>query len=149
MPLTIGAVAKAAHVNIETIRYYERRGLFPSAPRTSSGYRQYTDDSIRRIRFIKRAQHLGFSLREIEELLALRLKRRTACDAVARKTREKLTVVDKKLEALTALKRSLQRLAQACDTRAPTDDCPVLEALEDTVAATSRSPEPPVSHDVD
>ncbi|MFQ5798975.1 MAG: MerR family transcriptional regulator, partial [Bacteroidota bacterium] len=69
--LTIGQLAKATHVGVETVRYYERRGLLPKPPRRESGYRQFPVDAIRRIRFIKRAQNLGFSLREISRLLAL------------------------------------------------------------------------------
>ena len=69
MPLTIGQVAAAADVNIQTIRYYERRGLFPTPRRTPAGYRQYADDAVARLRFIKHAQELGFSLNEIQGLL--------------------------------------------------------------------------------
>src|SRR5437870_2198998 len=75
MALTIGQVANAADVNIQTIRYYERRGLFPTPRRTPAGYRQYADDAVARLRFIKHAQELGFSLQEIQELLGLRVRR--------------------------------------------------------------------------
>ena len=74
MALSIGQVATAADVNIQTIRYYERRGLFPAAKRTPAGYRQYAADAVARLRFIKHAQDLGFSLNEIEELLGLRVR---------------------------------------------------------------------------
>ena len=93
MPLTIGQVANAADVNIQTIRYYERRGLLPTPRRTHAGYRQYAHDAVARLRFIKRAQDLGFSLREIQELLRLRVRHNGACDAVERKTRQKVEVV--------------------------------------------------------
>src|SRR6266581_1729527 len=105
MPLTIGQIASAANVNIQTIRYYERRGLFPTPRRTPAGYRQYTADAVARLRFIKHAQELGFSLHEIEELLALRVRHGAACDAV-------------------------ERRAAACTARRPTDECPILEVLE-------------------
>src|SRR2546425_2915207 len=82
MALTIGQVADAADVNIQTIRYYERRGLFPTPRRTPAGYRQYADDAVARLRFIKHAQELGFSLQEIQELLGLRVRHGAACDAV-------------------------------------------------------------------
>src|SRR5216684_250220 len=82
MPLTIGQVATAADVNIQTIRYYERRGLFAAPRRTPSGYRQFAEDAVTRLRFIKRAQELGFSLNEIEDLLGLRVRHAAACDAV-------------------------------------------------------------------
>ena len=74
--MRIGAVAPRADVNIQTVRYYERRGLLPKPPRTESNYRLYSEDSVRRVRFVKRAQELGFSLKEIKELLALRINSR-------------------------------------------------------------------------
>src|SRR2546425_9199169 len=85
MALTISQVANAADVNIQTIRYYERRGLFPTPRRTPAGYRQYADDAVSRLRFIKHAQELGFSLQEIQELLGLRVRHGAACDVVERK----------------------------------------------------------------
>ena len=130
MPLTIGQVAAAADVNIQTIRYYERRGLFPTPRRTPAGYRQYADDAVARLRFIKHAQELGFSLNEIQGLLGLRV-RHAACDAVERKTREKIELVQQKIADLRRMKRTLERLAVACAARRPTDACPILEALED------------------
>lgn len=131
MALTIGQVAQAAAVNIQTIRYYERRGLFPKPPRTPAGYRQYGQDAVDRIRFIKHAQELGFTLQEIQELLALRVQHGAACDAVERKTRAKLAVVEQKIRGLERMRRTLQQLVRACIARRPTDDCPILEALTD------------------
>ena len=129
--LTIGQVADAADVNIQTIRYYERRGLFPTPRRTPAGYRQYADDAVARLRFIKHAQELGFSLQEIQELLGLRVRHGAACDAVERKTRQKIEVVQQRIRDLQRMKRTLERLAAACTARRPTDDCPILEVLED------------------
>jgi Hg(II)-responsive transcriptional regulator len=131
MALTIGQVATAAAVNIQTIRYYERRGLFPPPRRTAAGYRQYADDAVARLRFIKHAQELGFSLNEIQDLLKLRVRHGAACDAVERKTRQKLEVVHQRIRDLERMKRTLERLAAACAARRPTDDCPILEVLED------------------
>jgi Hg(II)-responsive transcriptional regulator len=131
MALTIGQVATSADVNIETIRYYERRGLFPPPRRTPAGYRQYADDAVARLRFIKHAQELGFSLNEIQDLLKLRVRHGAACDAVERKTRQKLEVVHQRIRDLQRMKRTLERLAAACAARRPTDDCPILEVLED------------------
>jgi DNA-binding transcriptional MerR regulator len=90
MALTIGQVATAAEVNIQTIRYDERRGMFAASRRTASGYRQYAQDAVSRLRFIKHAQELGFSLKEIQELLGPRVRHGAACDAVQRRTREKI-----------------------------------------------------------
>ena len=131
MALTIGQVAEAADVNVQTIRYYERRGLFPTPRRTSAGYRQYADDAVARLRFIKHAQELGFSLKEIQDLLGLRVRHGTACDAVERKTKNKIEVVQQRIRDLQHMKRTLERLAAACAARRPTDDCPILEVLED------------------
>jgi Hg(II)-responsive transcriptional regulator len=131
MALTIGQVATAADVNIQTIRYYERRGLFPAPRRTAAGYRQYADDAVARLRFIKHAQALGFSLEEIADLLGLRVRHGAACDAVERKTRQKIVVVQQRIRDLQRMKRILERLASACTARQPTDDCPILEVLED------------------
>ncbi len=131
MALTIGQVADAADVNIQTIRYYERRGLFPIPRRTPAGYRQYTDDAVARLRFIRHAQALGFSLQEIQELLGLRVRHAGACDTVERKTRMKIGLVQQKIAGLERVKRTLQRLAAACAARRPTDECPILDALED------------------
>jgi len=129
--LTIGQVAAAAAVNTQTIRYYERRGLLSAQRRTPSGYRQYAEDAISRLRFIKHAQELGFSLQEIQDLLGLRVRHAAACDPVERKTRQKIEIVQQKIRDLQRLKRTLERLAAACAARRPTDDCPILEALED------------------
>lgn len=135
MALTIGQVAGAADVNIQTIRYYERRGLVSAPRRSSAGYRQYGDEAVTRLRFIKRAQGLGFSLAEIRELLAPRIRRGSACDAIERKTRGKIALVEAKIRELERLKRTLEHLAGACAARRSTDECPVLEALEDHAVA--------------
>jgi Hg(II)-responsive transcriptional regulator len=135
MTLKIGQVATAAAVNIQTIRYYERRGLVPTPRRTPAGYRQYADDAVMRLRFIKHAQDLGFSLREIQDLLGLRVRRGAACDLVERKTRQKISVVQQRIRDLRRMQRTLERLAAACTARRPTDDCPILEVLEDDASS--------------
>ena len=131
LTMSIGKVAAAAAVNIQTVRYYERRGLLSPARRTPSGYRQYNEDAVARLRFIKHAQELGFSLKEIDELLALRVRRGSACDAVERKTRQKIDLVEQRIRDLERIKRTLQKLADACAARELTQECPILEALED------------------
>ena len=135
MQLTIGQVAAAAAVNIQTIRYYERRGLVSALCRTASGYRQYTEDAVTRLRFIKHAQELGFSLSEVEDLLALRVRHGGACGSVELKTRQKIELVERKVRDLERLRQTLEQLAAACSARRPTDDCPILEALEDHAVA--------------
>ena len=133
MAMTIGQVASGAGVNIQTVRYYERRGLLPRAPRTASGYRLYDPDAVVRLRFIKRAQDLGFSLEEIAELLELRVEHGATCAAVETKAKEKIAMVEKKIGELERMKTVLVELSRACDLREPTSDCPILETLsEDT-----------------
>jgi len=130
MPMTIGQVARAADVNVQTIRYYERRGLFPEPPRTASGYRQYDQETVRRLRFVKRAQELGFSLKEIDELLALRVHHGAACDEVEDRVRHKVARVERMLADLTRVRDVLLDLAGACRDRRPTEECPILEVLD-------------------
>jgi MerR family mercuric resistance operon transcriptional regulator len=131
MPLTIGRVAAEVGVSIQTIRYYERRGLLAAPGRTASGYRQYSGDAVSRLRFIRHAQELGFSLKEVGELLNLRVKHGRACDAVERSARQKIELVQRKIRGLQRVKQTLERLAAACETRRATDPCPILEALEE------------------
>lgn len=130
MALTTGQVAAAADVNIQTVRYYERRGLVPAPRRTASGYRQYPDSVVRRIRFIKRAQGLGFSLREIQELLALRVRPGSSADAVKRMTGLKIECVERKVRQLQRIKSALEQLAAACAARQLTPVSLLLEAVE-------------------
>ena len=130
LPMSIGALAAAASVNVQTIRYYERRGLIPEADRTPGGYRQFTEESVARIRFIKRAQDLGFSLREVADLLSLRVRRDTACADVEEKTTIKLSLVDQKMRELEAIKSALENLVEACRANTVTGDCPIIETLE-------------------
>ena len=131
MNMTIGQMAAAASVNPQTVRYYERRGLIEPTRRTRAGYREYDARSVDRLRFIKRAQTLGFSLSEIQELLALRVRHETACDAVERATVKKVQLVDAKLRELQSLRRTLRTLITSCRTRKRTSECPILETLDD------------------
>jgi Hg(II)-responsive transcriptional regulator len=132
MGMTISRVAAQANVNPETVRYYERRKLLPDPERTAAGYRQYTSDAVVRIGFIKRAQELGFSLNEIKELLALRVRHGAACHDIEERARAKVDLVDSKIRQLQEIRRVLGELAEACRTRKPTAECPILEALQDT-----------------
>jgi len=129
--LRTGELAIQGGVNLETIRYYERRGLLPKPPRTSAGYRAFDAEAVRRLRFIKQAQALGFSLKEVRELLALRLNPRTSCADVRRRAEAKIADIDEKLRALRAMKRALVCLTAACAGRGPVSACPILESLEE------------------
>jgi Hg(II)-responsive transcriptional regulator len=128
--LTIGQVAKSAHVNIEMIRYYERRGLISEPPRRKSGYRQYPPDTINRIRFVKRAQELGFSLKEIQDLLSLRLDPLTPAIEVRNKAEEKVHDIEQRIADLQKMKHALSHLVAQCDGHGTVDDCPIIQALE-------------------
>lgn len=128
--LSIGSLAKEARVNLETIRYYERQGLLSKPPRTQSGYRMFPPDAVRRIRFIKRAQELGFSLKEVKQLLALRVDSRTTCADVRRRAQAKIADVEEKIRALEAIRKALVRITSACTGRGPASECPILESLD-------------------
>jgi MerR family mercuric resistance operon transcriptional regulator len=128
--LTTGQLAKKAQVNVETIRYYERRGLIPEPLRSESGYRHYSQDSIARIQFIKRAKELGFSLKEVSELLSLRVDPNTNCADVKRMAEVKITDIKEKILALQRIKEALTKLRASCTGRGPAGKCPILEALD-------------------
>ncbi len=129
--LKTGELAKRAGVNVETLRFYERKGLLPVPPRRESGYREYPEESVQRIRFIKRAQELGFSLGEIQELLALRIQRGTTCAEVKRRAELKIQDVRQKIADLKAIERALHKLAATCSGRGPIiSGCPILENLD-------------------
>jgi Hg(II)-responsive transcriptional regulator len=129
-PLTIGQLAERAGVNLETVRYYEREGLIPPPPRKSSGHRAYASDAVRRLRFIKRAQELGFSLAEIRELLHLKVDPDQLCTDVVRQIDAKAQEVEEKIRHLEAIKQTLTRMKESCDGHCAVSDCPILESLD-------------------
>ena len=128
--LTIGQVARGARVHLDTVRYYERRGLLPPPPRTAAGYRQYPPDTVRRVAFIKQAQGLGFTLEEIDGLLALRVTPGPGCATVERRARSAIARLDGQLAELNHMRRALARLADACHSQHATNECPLLDAIE-------------------
>ncbi len=128
--LKIGQLAKQVGVNIETIRYYERLNLLGPTSRLPSGYRLYNRDSQRRLRFIKNAQALGFTLHEIEELLDLRVSSKARCGDIQRKAEAKLKHVEAKVSDLQALARALRGLIWTCQAGRFNDHCPILASLE-------------------
>jgi MerR family transcriptional regulator, copper efflux regulator len=127
---TRGELAKLTGVGIETVRFYEQKSLIPKPRRSSSGYRIYSGDHLKRVRFIQQAKELGFSLKEVKELLSLRVNPETQCSDVKRVALDKISDVEKKIKDLEEIKRALQKLAQACRGKGPTSDCPILEALD-------------------
>ncbi|HEV8540031.1 MAG TPA: heavy metal-responsive transcriptional regulator [Nitrospiraceae bacterium] len=128
--LTIGQLAKAGGVNIQTVRFYERLHLLAPTARTPSGYRVYGEEAVQRLSFIKNAQALGFTLREILELLNLRVSSNTRCGDVQRKAETKLAQVEAKARDLKALARVLKDLIRDCRAGQPTMRCPILKCLE-------------------
>jgi MerR family mercuric resistance operon transcriptional regulator len=126
----IGEVASRAEVNKETVRYYEKRGLIPEPDRRRSGYRILTQRHIDQIKFIKRAQELGFTLSEIKELLDLRMDEHTTCSEIKEEAQAKHQDVVQKIEDLTRIKATLVDLIDSCSGEGPKGDCPILEALE-------------------
>jgi MerR family copper efflux transcriptional regulator len=128
--LTIGDVAKQAEVHSETLRYYERCGLVARPPRSVSNYRLYPEETVRRVRFIKRAQELGFSLKEIKELLSLRASPKARCGDIRDHTVAKISDVEARIHALQAMKKVLEKLVAECSGWAPLSSCPILEALD-------------------
>ena len=129
-PFTIGQVAKLSSVGVETVRFYERKGLITEPPRKESGYRQYPQDAIRRIQFIRSAKELGFSLKEISELLSLRVEPGASCADVRKKAVDKISDVKMKIGKLKKIKIALTALASICNGRGPTSECPILDALD-------------------
>ena len=129
--MRISEVAALAGVPTATVRYYERRGLIAEAGRTPAGYRQYGREAARRLRFIKHAQELGFTLDEIQQMLALSVDDPAACARVETATREKIRAVRQRLAELRRLERTLQDLVHACEQQRPTEPCPILSVLSD------------------
>lgn len=133
--LTIGKLALSADVTTDTVRYYEKEGLLAPARKTDAGYRLYDDAAIRRLRFIKQAQHCGFSLAEIRELLALKNSDAACCKDVRSVAIEKKLHLEHKIKALRVMSQALSDLITICDddTR-PLEECPILAALESSMA---------------
>ena len=128
--ISIGQVARQAGVGVETIRFYEREGLLEEPARGVSGYRQYTEQVVNRIHFIKRAQRLGFSLKEITDLLLLRVDAETSCEEVKQRTEAKIAEVERKLVELQRMRQALLQVASLCTGQGPASACPMLDALE-------------------
>jgi len=128
--LTIGQVAKRAGVGVETVRFYEREGLIAEPDRRPSGYRQYQPDAVQRIRFIRHAKELGFSLKEISELLSLRVDPDSTCADVRQRAHDKIADIEEKMASLARMKSALVRLVTKCRGEGPTTDCPILEEID-------------------
>jgi MerR family transcriptional regulator, mercuric resistance operon regulatory protein len=124
---TIGQLAAAARVPVETIRYYQRQKLVPEPPRPAGSIRRYTEADAERLRFIKRAQRMGFSLSEITSLLRLQMRR--SCRATRDLAAAKLGLIDTRIRELRNLRIQLADLIAACDANAQESQCPVIQRL--------------------
>lgn len=127
--LGIGAVARRAGVGIDTIRYYEREGLLPAPHRRASGYRDYEPAAVERLRFIRRAKDLGFTLAEIRELLALSTDRERGVKGVRERAQVRLGEVEQRIRELQRMKRGLRQLIDACPGHGALEQCPILRSL--------------------
>jgi Cu(I)-responsive transcriptional regulator len=123
----IGETAREAGVNAQTLRYYERRGLLRRPNRRGSGYREYSADAVQVVRFIKRAQELGFSLDEIEQLVRLRGVKRGERQRVRAIAERKIAEIDRKIDHLRSMRGALDHLVHACERGGA--DCQIIEAL--------------------
>ena len=128
--LSIGQLAQRAGVGVETVRFYEREGLLEEPSRKPSGYRQYDEAVIDRLRFIRHAKELGFTLNEIKELLSLRASPRASCGDIRLKAEEKVHDIDEKIKALRSMKKALAKLVSECSGTGSVTDCPILSAMD-------------------
>lgn len=128
--LAIGEVSRTTGVSIETIRFYERQGLIDAPKRKESGYRQFSEQHVRRLLFIQQAKTLGFSLKEIGELLSIREDPKSGTREVKALAKSKLDDIEAKMKMLKRMRKSLKSLVDSCPGDGPKRDCPILEALD-------------------
>src|SRR5438445_6230372 len=128
--LTIGHLARESGMNLETVRYYERRGLLPKPPRSASGVRMFPIEAGQRLRFIQRAKELGFSLKEIGELLSLRVSPTTTSAGIRAKAKSKIADIRSKIRSLESMEKTLLKLTKSCTGCGPITECPILESLD-------------------
>jgi Hg(II)-responsive transcriptional regulator len=130
-PMTIGSLARSAGVGVQTVRFYERKGLLPKPARTASGYREFLPEDARRIRFIRRAQELGFTLKEVQELLELNSRPKATCSDIRRRAEGKIGDIEKRLHDLRRMRKTLKQLASACGVSGrAVSECRILDCFE-------------------
>lgn len=128
--MNIRDISKKTGFSIDTIRYYEKMGLIENVDRSKAGYRIFSNDDLKRFLFIKKAKNMGFTLNDIKELLEIRIISDEPCEPVHQLAREKLKIVEEKLEELSRIKKVLKELIGQCAKHEPTEPCPVLRILE-------------------
>lgn len=127
--MRIGQLAKESGVTVPTLRFYEQRGLLAKPRRLASGYREYANDTVATVRFVRRAQHLGFTLEEVRDLLRYWSDSSRSCGAVEKRARETLQRIDAKMAGLEQMREALTQYVTACRTRTTMQDCPLLSSL--------------------
>lgn len=135
--LKIGGVARQAELSIDAVRFYEREGLLGRVRRSSAGQRQYDEDTVRRLAFVRRATALGFSLAEVKSLLTLRVSARMPCDRVRERALSKLSDIDRRIAELQEMRDALARIASGCESGAALGSCPFLDELARPLRARS------------
>lgn len=134
--LTIGKLAALAEVTADSLRFYEREGLISPASKTGAGYRLYEEDAVARLRFIAHAKQCGFTLAEIQQLLAVKSSKSACCSDVRRQVIEKKLQLEGRIQTMKAMSKALDVLIADCGTsNGPVADCPILSALERTEGA--------------
>lgn len=128
--LSIGQVAKQTDVSVETVRFYEKQGLIAPPQRSDAGYRQYPPETVKRVRFIQHAKEVGFTLKDIGELLELRREPGTSCTDIKIRATRKIEEVDQKIQDLNRIRDALGRMIMKCSGRGALSECPILEELE-------------------
>lgn len=128
--LSIGQVAKRTQVTVETVRFYEKRGLIVAPQRSNAGYRQYPEETVKRVRFIQNAKEVGFTLKDIAELLALRQEPGTSCIDIKLHATKRIQEVDRKIHELSRIRNALERMILTCSGNGAASQCPILEQLD-------------------
>ena len=127
--MKIGELSKQSGAGIETIRFYERKGLLAEPVRSPSGYRHYDASVVARLQFIRRAKDLGFTLAEIKEILALWFDATTRCEHVRQRAEQKIADIEEKVRSLHKMKRSLKKVIDECESQDSVDDCPLMKGV--------------------
>jgi len=128
--LNIGQLARQTGVTVETVRFYEKQGLIAAPRRTAAGYRQYPPETVQRLHFIQNAKDVGFTLRDIGELLAMREESGTTCQDIQLRASDKLVEVEQKLRELTRIRNALARLVTKCKAQTVEGECPILAEFD-------------------
>lgn len=137
--LKIGDVARQAELSIDAVRFYEREGLLGRVRRSTAGQRQYDEEAVRRLAFVRRATALGFSLAEVKRLLMLRVSSRMSCERVRERALSKIDDIERRIASLREMRDALARLAGGCESGTATGKCPFLDELSRPLGAATNT----------